>query len=158
MAVERAFVDTNILLTATDEARSGHHSALTMLDDWPRSGTTLYWSGQVLREYLAVATRPIENNGLGLLLVDALANVDSLDSRMTLLPEDARVSQQLRALLDQTKCGGKQIHDANIVATMARHGVTTLITLNAADFVRFDSVIEVVGLPPTPSATAAPKK
>ena len=39
---------------------------------------------------------------------------------------------------------GKQVHDANIVATMLAHGEARLLTFNAADFRRFDSVIEVV--------------
>ncbi len=40
--------------------------------------------------------------------------------------------------------GGKQVHDANIVATMLAHGETRLLTFNGADFRRFSSVIEVV--------------
>ena len=38
--------------------------------------------------------------------------------------------------------GGKQTHDANIVATMLAHGETRLLTFNAADFRRFDALIE----------------
>ncbi len=40
--------------------------------------------------------------------------------------------------------GGKQVHDANIVATMLAHGETRLLTFNGGDFHRFDSLIEVV--------------
>jgi predicted nucleic acid-binding protein len=40
--------------------------------------------------------------------------------------------------------GGRQVHDANIVATMLAHGETRLLTFNDADFRRFSSVIEVV--------------
>lgn len=39
---------------------------------------------------------------------------------------------------------GKQVHDANLVATMLVHGVTRLLTFNAADFRRFGTLIEVV--------------
>ena len=41
---------------------------------------------------------------------------------------------------------GKQVHDANIVATMLAHGVGRLLTFNVADFQRF--------VPPTELATA----
>ncbi len=40
--------------------------------------------------------------------------------------------------------GGKQAHDANIAATMLTHGIPRLLTFNAADFRRFDPLIEVV--------------
>jgi len=40
--------------------------------------------------------------------------------------------------------GGKQVHDATIVATMRAHGATRRLTFNAADFRRFAPLIEVV--------------
>ena len=40
--------------------------------------------------------------------------------------------------------GGKQVHDANIVATMLAHGETRLLTFNTADFRRLVPLIEVV--------------
>jgi predicted nucleic acid-binding protein len=55
-------IDTNVLLAATDEGRSEHHDALTILNNWPAGDTTLCISGQILREYLAVATRPADRN------------------------------------------------------------------------------------------------
>jgi hypothetical protein len=41
---------------------------------------------------------------------------------------------------------GKQVHDANIVATMLAHHVTHLLTHNIIDFQRFVGVIQVVSL------------
>jgi len=49
----------------------------------------------VLREYLVVATRSIESNGLGLSLADALANRDMLEARMRFLDETHAVSVRL---------------------------------------------------------------
>ena len=40
--------------------------------------------------------------------------------------------------------GGRQVHDANIVATMLAHGERRLLTFNEADFRRFDSLIDIV--------------
>jgi predicted nucleic acid-binding protein len=51
---------------------------------------------------------------------------------------------QLSALGRTVAFGGKQVHDANLVATMLAHGETRLLTVNAADFQRFAAVIEVV--------------
>ena len=39
---------------------------------------------------------------------------------------------------------GRQVHDANIVATMLAHGDRRLLTFNGADFRRFARVIEVI--------------
>ena len=78
---DRAMLDTNVLLAATDEGRAEHDQALEIVNDWPGRGTTLYTSGQIMREYLAVATRPAERNGLGLKLADALANVRAFRGR-----------------------------------------------------------------------------
>ena len=75
MADDSLFVDTNVLLTATDESRPLHSEALNLLSGTTGRDKRLAASGQVVREYLVVATRPIENNGLGLSVADAEANV-----------------------------------------------------------------------------------
>src|SRR5437773_9652179 len=43
---------------------------------------------------------------------------------------------------------GKQVHDANIVATMLGHGLDHILTHNTADFERFRGLIDVVPLAP----------
>lgn len=49
---DRAVVDTNVLLAATDADRAAYPRARAVLDEWPAQGTTLYASGQILRDYL----------------------------------------------------------------------------------------------------------
>jgi predicted nucleic acid-binding protein len=142
----RAMLDTNVLLAATDEGRAQHNQALGIVNDWPGRGTTLYTSGQIIREYLAVATRPAEKNGLGMRLADALANVRAFRARTSLLAEDSKVADRLLTLLGDISCGGKQIHDANVVATMLVHGIDTIVTINLVDFTRFERQVRLVGL------------
>jgi hypothetical protein len=43
---------------------------------------------------------------------------------------------------------GRQIHDANIAATMIAHGERRLLTFNAGDFQRFGTLIELVNTKP----------
>ena len=62
--------------------------------------------------------------------------------------ETAPVIAQLLAMLAQVPCGGKQVHDANIVATMLVCGVSRLLTHNTADFARFSPWITVIPLGP----------
>lgn len=145
-AADRAVLDTNVLLAATDEAREDHQDAITTLNEWPASGVVLYTSGQILREYLAVATRPADQNGLGMPRPDAVANVRALRTRLSLLAEDVNVSERLLELLKAVECTGKQVHDANVVATMLVHGVDTVVTLNVDDFARFGDRIHVAGV------------
>lgn len=141
---DRVILDTNVLLAATDEAREEHQAAFRSLNVWPASGMVLYTSGQILREYLAVATRPVAHNGLGLTRSDAVTNVEALRSRLELLVEDAKVNARLLTLLNSVECGGKQVHDANVVATMLVHGVDTIVTINVDDFARFGDDVRVV--------------
>ena len=58
--------------------------------------------------------------------------------------ETEPVMQNLFALLENVPIGGKQVHDANIVATMQAIGVKHLFTLNLADFKRFESFITLI--------------
>jgi predicted nucleic acid-binding protein len=61
--------------------------------------------------------------------------------------ETAEVTRRLRSLLDSIPAAGRQVHDANIVATMLAHGVGHLLTFNVADFHRFEPLIAVEPLP-----------
>jgi predicted nucleic acid-binding protein len=143
-AADRAFLDTNVLLSATDKGRARHGAALTVLDEWPGEGVTLYSSAQILREYLCVATRSRSHNGLALAAPDAIANVRSIRGRVRLLDGGSKVADRLLELLADIECAGKRVHDANVVATMLVHGIGTLVTENAEDFRRFSDRIEIV--------------
>ena len=143
-APDRVMLDTNVLIAATDEGRPEHRDALTVLNDWAAGHTELCTSGQLLREYLAVATRPAEKNGLGLDLADALGNVRAIRERTIVLAEDAKVADRLLGLLADVECRGKQVHDANVVAMMLVHGVRAVVTMNLEDFARFEGHVSLI--------------
>ncbi len=145
-APDRVMLDTNVLIAATDEGRAEHHDALTVVNDWAAGHTELCTSGQILREYLAVATRPVSMNGLGLHLPDALGNVSAIRARVTLLAEDAKVADRLLGLLADVECRGKQVHDANLIATMLAYGIRAVVTMNTADFARFAGHVTLIRL------------
>jgi predicted nucleic acid-binding protein len=143
---DRMMLDTNVFLAATDEGRAEHRDALKVVNDWAAGHTDLCTSGQVLREYLSVATRSAQQNGLGLNRPDAVANVRAIRARTTLLAEDSKVADRLLGLLADVECGGKQVHDANLVATMLVHGIGSLVTINLDDFARFEQHISLIRL------------
>jgi predicted nucleic acid-binding protein len=139
-------IDTNVLLSATAPARELHRAALAVLNEWPNQGRILATTMQVLREYLAVATRPTAVNGLGLDVKDALANASVFRGRMRLLLESESGWDRLRSLVANYGCSGKQIHDANLAATALTSGVAKLVTGNASDFSRFAAELEIIDL------------
>lgn len=140
MAGEVLFLDTNVLLTATDALRPHHGQAQQLFQEAGSRGFHLAVSGQILREYLAVATRPATLNGLGLEIPDAVANVERFLEFTNLFEETAMVALRLRELVGTRSIRGKAVHDANIVATMLVHRIPCLITQNGKDFARFEGI------------------
>lgn len=100
-------------------------------------------SRQVLREYLAVVTRR-QSWGEPLSLAAALADTATLSTQMDMLEDGLEVWDRLRQSGQTFVFAGKQVHDANIVATMLAHGETRLLTFNGADFHSFAALIELV--------------
>lgn len=136
-------VDTNILLAATDQSRTTHSAATAFLNQDERQ---LALTPQIVREYLAVATRPIEVNGFGMSGVNAVANVSQFLSDMTLLSEDIATVGHLMGLVARDSATGKQVHDANIVAVALAHRAAAIVTDNVRHFSRFADLVAIEGL------------
>ena len=56
------------------------------------------------------------------------------------------MADRRQGLLADVKCKGKQVHDANVIATVLAHGVGTVITMTVADFARFERYVSLVEL------------
>jgi predicted nucleic acid-binding protein len=102
-------------------------------------------SRQVLREYLAVMTRH-QSWGKPLTLSEAMADATAFAERFAVLEDGPSVWNQLAELSRHYTFAGRQVHDANIVATMLAHGEHRLLTFNPSDFQRFGALIELVSL------------
>ena len=145
-AGEILFADTNVFLSATDRSRKHHAEARELLQAAGEGKAILAVSGQIIREYLVVATRPVEVNGLGLAVEDALKNIAVFTRPPFLFCEESeRVARRLRDLVQTHRLMGKRVHDGNIVATMLAEGIDRLITENVGDFASFEE-IEAIGL------------
>lgn len=140
MVGEILFVDTNVLLTATDVLRPSHLEAQRIFSKASQQGFHLALSGQILREYLVVATRPVEANGLGLTVPDAVENVEQFLEFANLFEETEDVALRLRELAKNLDVRGPRLHDANIVATMLVHRIPVLVTQNSKDFIGFGGI------------------
>ena len=111
------FIDTNILIYANLLGSPFRSVAQAKLQAYEQAGIELWLSRQVLREYLAALTRPqVYTNPIP---VSALiADVVRFEAEFLIAEDSPQVTQLLLALLSSLPMGGKQIHDANIVATM----------------------------------------
>ena len=143
MAAEPVFVDTNILVYASRQRSPFHARATAGLRRVGSEGGSLWFSRQILREYLAVVTRP-QPTEPALPSAAAVADAEGFLAKFEVAEDGPRVTRALLQLLAQHPSGGKQVHDANIVATMLACGIPRLPTFNAADFQRFGSLVEVV--------------
>lgn len=130
MPAERLLIDTCVLLEATDLGRRGNRAARDLLE----RHDALVFPAQVAREYLVVATRPREANGLGVTAVQALENLESIRENVRLLSEEKPLLPVLLGLVRTHSLTGKRIHDAHIVAAAMAHGVKRIATLNIGDF------------------------
>jgi predicted nucleic acid-binding protein len=146
MAAEPVFVDTNVLVYANQANAIEHARATSLIRDAEAHRATLWISRQVLREYLSAVTRP-QAAGPALPLQVAANRVRWFAQRFRVADETAEVTGNLLSLLDSIPAAGKQVHDANIVATMLAHGIRRLLTFNVADFRRFEAFIAIEPLP-----------
>lgn len=147
--VSDLFVDTNILIYATDPVSPLNRTATDTLQHARATGIDLMISPQILREYLAAATR-VAITGRGSPIADILKNFRLFRTAFTVLADSPLVLDHLDRLVSSIAVAGKQVHDANIVATMQAYGIRHLLTHNTADFARFAHIITVMPLATTP--------
>ncbi len=142
-AADPLFVDTNILVYATDPQSPWHAKATQALNDARQKGIELVISPQILREYLAIATRPTGGKPR---TADALENVRTFQEELEVVETSSAETAQLLALVERYTVAGKQVHDANIVSTMLLHGIRHILTHNVGDFARFSDLVTVLPL------------
>ena len=139
------FVDTNILIYANIAAAPFHEQALNAIKAAHQSVRPLWISRQILREFIAVRTRPqIFYQPLTPDVV--IERIRYFEERFQVADDTDAVTRQLIKLMRDFKIGGKQVHDANIVATMLAYEIPYLLTHNIKDFQRFGELIEIEGI------------
>lgn len=137
------FIDTNVLIYSRIIEAPLHDVAGESLERARLSNEPLRISRQIIREYVSVVTRP--QTWLNpLTSEEVLEEIDWLTSQFEILEDGPEVTQWLITLLREVSVGGRQIHDANIVATMLAHGEHRLMTFNISDFRRYGDRIELM--------------
>jgi predicted nucleic acid-binding protein len=131
-------VDTNVLLRRTQPNHPSHAVAVESVAVLLAADEPVYFTLQNIVEFWNVATRPLENNGLGFTLEVTLTEVGTIERLLTRLPDVPASYAEWRRLVVQHNVRGVKVHDARIVAVMNIHGVGKILTFNTADFARFE--------------------
>ena len=151
------FLDTNVLVHANVAEAPLHTSALAAIEQRYVAGAELWVSRQVLREYVAVLSRP-QSFSAPQPMSTLIERVRYFSSRFRVADEGPEVTERLLALLEQITVGGSKVHDANIVATMQANGIKQLLTDNVDDFARFSQLITVLPLGARVPAAEEPRE
>ena len=133
----RILLDTNILLRQVEPRHAHHQASATATAELRRRGGELVIVPQVIYEFWSVATRPVEQNGLGMTPSEAHAELVAIRQLFRLLRDERAIYVLWEQLVSSLGVQGKQAHDARLAAAMQRHSITHILTFNAADFVRY---------------------
>ena len=148
------FVDSNVLVFANVAEAPLHHQAVARLREQQSGGADLWISSQILREYLAVRSREqtFQKPSPPSVLAE---RVRYFRTAFRVAYETPATVDNLLMLMQKVAVGGKQVHDANVVATMLSHNIRHLLTDNVDDFKRFSAFITVIPLVEQPSRKRA---
>ncbi len=135
--------DSNILLRSAELGHPMQAEALEAMATLLRRQETIYIVPQNLFEFWAVATRPLERNGLGMSVADAEAELARLEDQFPLLLDPPGLYREWRRLVTTHAVVGVRVHDTRLVAAMQVHGITHLLTFNGDDFRRYPHITVV---------------
>lgn len=131
--------DTNILLRLLQPHHPHSQIAERALDVLRARNEVLTVTSQNLIELWSAATRPLDENGLGLTVEQATKELDQVKRFWVLLP-DVPLFDEWERLVKAHRVSGKNTHDARLVAAMHMHGIESILTFNVKDFVRYGDV------------------
>lgn len=132
----KVFCDTNILIRFAIAETPEHRQIDAAVRRLNQLACPRYISRQVIREFCSVLTRP-QAFPVPPSTASVVSLVTKFMTKFEVLDDTQAVTETFLKLIQTVPVGGKQIHDANIAATMLANGITHLFTLNTEDFKRF---------------------
>jgi predicted nucleic acid-binding protein len=136
-------LDTNIILRIVQPQAPTHTLAVEAVAAILEQGDNVFITPQILIEFWAVTTRPVDVNGLGWSPDLAEAEIQQLQHQFPMLDDKPDVFLNWLQLVKQHAVQGKTVHDARLVAIMRTYGITHLLTFNVDDFQRYASITVV---------------
>ncbi|MEX2171712.1 MAG: hypothetical protein WD851_20505 [Pirellulales bacterium] len=132
--------DTNLTLRMVERDHVDHQVAMSSVRSLRERSYAPAIVPQVVYEFWVVATRPKENNGLGMAASEAIMELDELLPLFRLLRDERSIYEHWFELVARNAIVGKRAHDARIVAAMLRHQISYVLTFNSQDFFRYAGV------------------
>ena len=135
-----ALLDTNVLLVLAQPESPLNPVAAKAVFRLAEQGIAISLVSQVIYEFWVVCTRPREVNGLGLSPQETFPMIVDFRSHYPLLLDPPWVYTEWESRVTRHQVAGKQAHDARLVAAMAVHGLTRLLTFNPRHFARYPEI------------------
>ena len=132
--------DTNFTLRFAHRSDPQHSIVRSAARKLRKDGNEINIIPQTCVEFWNVITRPVARNGFGFSVAKADHSLGLIERIFPFLPDESRIYQEWRKLVVDFGVSGVQVHDARIVAAMKTHGVTHILTFNAADFMRYERI------------------
>jgi predicted nucleic acid-binding protein len=132
--------DTNILLRSIHPQHPHYVWAKNALNTLRLRNEALCVAPQNLVEFWAVATRPHDENGLGLTTAQAANELTAVQDFFRLLHYTPEVTEAWERIVTTQGVSGKQTHDAHLVAIMQVNAVPSILTFNGSHFERFSGI------------------
>ncbi|MGO8672431.1 MAG: type II toxin-antitoxin system VapC family toxin [Capsulimonadaceae bacterium] len=139
----RYLLDTNILVRWADTSSPAHPLVTASLVSLHRQSADLYVARQNIIEFWAVATRPVNSNGLDWTIDETRREINRATSFVNLLPSNDDVYAIWLRLVEEDGVAGKSVHDAHLAATAISNNITRVLTINTDDFKRFTEVAAI---------------
>lgn len=133
-------LDTNILLRLRQPHHEHYQACFKAVSTLKTRNHELCIIPQNLYEYWVVATRPLENNGLGFTVSQAQKDLSQLKNLYSLYPDHPDTFEKWENLINNYQIKGKRAHDVRIIAAMLAHKISIILTLNIQDFEKFTEI------------------
>jgi len=133
-------VDTNVLLRSLYPEHAHYSAAENAIALLRLRGEVLCIAPQNLVEFWAVATRSRDENGLGMTIARASAEIAILQRFFGVLPYASQVLEVWTNIVATQGITGKQTHDAHLAAVMKVNSIASILTFNASHFRRFPDI------------------
>jgi predicted nucleic acid-binding protein len=152
MSIERAAIDTNVLVYAHFPSSPHYAASYDLLRRSERGEISLAIIPQVVAEFVSVVTNPkrVSPSKSVEEAVEAAHRVLAIPN-VVLLPFPETATQTFLALLLTHPVTGPEIFDRQIAAVMIEHGIQTVYTFNVRDFANIPNVTPRE--PSTPTAS-----
>lgn len=138
----RYLVDTGVLLRLFDVSDSNHLAIRSLFRRLRRERTlSLCTAAQNIAEFWNVSTRPASSRGgYGQDVRATQRRVQFIEKFGQVLSDYPDAYAEWRQLVVDHQVKGVSVHDTKLVAVMQAASISTIITLNTQDFVRYTTI------------------